>query len=45
MQTLEYMRNHVLGKNKCYLPETMSLCDEMNSFTEKFFNELAEGIN
>lgn len=45
LQTLEYMRINVLGKNKCYLPETMSLCDEMNSFTEKFFNELTEGIN
>ena len=45
LQTLEYMRNNVLGKNKCYLPETMSLCDEMNSFTEKFFNELSEGIS
>ena len=45
LQTLEYMKNNVLGKNQCYLPETMALCDEMNAFTEKFFNELAEGIN
>ena len=45
LQTLEYMRNRVLGKNRCYLPETMSLCDEMNAITEKFFNELTEGIN
>ena len=45
LKTLEYMRNNVLGKNKCYLPETMPLCDEMNAFTEKFFNELSEGIN
>ena len=44
LKTLEYMRNNVLGKNKCYLPETMPLCDEMNAFTEKFFNELSEGI-
>ncbi len=45
LQTLEYMRSNVPGKNKCYLPETIPLCDEMNSFTEKFFNELTKGIN
>lgn len=42
--TLEYMKNHVLGKNKCYLPETIPLCEKMNTFTELFYQELKDGI-
>ncbi len=43
-QTLEFMRNNVLGGNKCYLPAAIAMCDEMNEFTEYFYNELTHGI-
>lgn len=43
-ETLAFMKNHVLGANKCYLPESILLCDEMNKFTETFYQELMEGI-
>ena len=42
--TLTYMERNVLNKNKCYLPETIPLCEEMNKFTNDFFKELSEGI-
>ena len=44
-KTLEYMKNNVLNKNKCYLPETIPLCNEMNDVTQKFYNDLIEGID
>ncbi len=43
--TLEYMKKNVLGKNKCYLPETIPLCDEMNEYTEAFYRDLTRGID
>jgi len=43
-ETLEFMKNHVLGANQCYLPETMPLCDKMNQFTNDFFARLQAGI-
>lgn len=43
-QTLDYMKENVLYKNKCYLPETIPMCDEMNKFTAEFYKELLEGI-
>lgn len=42
--TLRYMKSNVLGANKCYLPETIELCNEMNDFTEQFYYELMNGI-
>ena len=42
--TLEFMKHHVLDKNKCYLPETIPLCEEMNAYTNRFFADLVEGI-
>lgn len=42
--TLDYMQNNVLNKNKCYLPETIPLCEEMNNYTNAFFDELIDGI-
>ena len=42
--TLKFMENNVLDKNKCYLPETIPLCDEMNAYTNKFYSDLMEGI-
>ena len=45
LETLGFMKDHVLGANKCYLPETLPLCEEMNAFTESFYNELIEGIS
>lgn len=43
-QTIEFMKNNVLNKNKCYLPEAINLCDELNEYTNKFYNDLIEGI-
>lgn len=43
-ETLNYMEKNVLNTNKCFLPETISLCNEMNDYTEMFFRELVEGI-
>ena len=44
LDTLQYMEGHVLDKNSCYLPETIPLCEEMNEYTNRFFEELTEGI-
>jgi len=43
-ETLNYMEKNVLDKNKCYLPETVPLCEEMNRFTRNFYEALQEGI-
>ncbi len=45
MQTLEYMKQNVLNKNKCYLKETIPLCEEMNKYTNEFYSELIKDIN
>ena len=39
-ETLNYMKNNVLDRNKCYLPETIPLCKEMNEYTDRFYNEI-----
>ena len=44
IDTLNYMKKNVLNKNKCYLPETIPLCEEMNQYTNDFFADLMEGI-
>lgn len=44
-QTLEYMKNNVLNKNKCYLEETIPLCESMNEYTNKFYSDLINGIS
>jgi len=44
VDTLDFMKNHVLNKNVCYLPETIPLCDEMNAYTNRFFEDLVDGI-
>ena len=44
LETLNYMERNVLDKNRCYLPETIPLCEEMNEYTNHFFEELMEGI-
>lgn len=43
--TLHYMKENVLNQNRCYLPETIPLCEEMNEYTNRFFEELTEGIH
>lgn len=43
-ETLQFMKERVLGKNRCYLPETIPLCEEMNRYAEEFFQEITEGI-
>ena len=44
-ETLNFMRKNVLNQNKCYLPETIPLCEEMNRYTNDFFSDLTEGIS
>ena len=44
IETLDFMEKNVLNKNKCYLPETIPLCEEMNQYTNQFFNDLKDGI-
>lgn len=44
IDTLNYMQKNVLDKNKCYLPETIPLCEKMNQYTNSFFEELVAGI-
>jgi uncharacterized protein len=43
-ETLLFMKENVLNKNKCYLPETIKLCDEMNKRTNEFYYKLMEDI-
>lgn len=43
-ETLDFMKNHVLNQNKCYLPEAIELCREMNDFTTQFYKDLVKGI-
>lgn len=42
--TVEYMKKNVLDANRCYLPETTGLCDEMNEYARRFVCELEAGI-
>lgn len=44
METLQFMEKNVLGKNQCYLPETIPLCEEMNRYADEFYKELMDGI-
>lgn len=43
-ETLKYMKDNVLEKNKCYLKETIPLCKEMNKYADKFYEETMKGI-
>lgn len=42
--TLDFMRNNVLDRNRCFLPETIPLCEEMNSYARQFLSDLENGI-
>ncbi len=44
LETLDFMKENVLDKSECYLPETIPLCAEMNDYANKFYCDLAEGI-
>lgn len=44
IDTLNFMEKNVLNQNKCYLPETVPLCEEMNNYTNSFFKDLKDGI-
>ena len=43
-ETLAFMKENVLDANKCYLPETVPFCDEMNEYTNKFYDEIIKDI-
>ena len=44
-ETLNYMKENVLDKNNCYLKETIPLCEEMNKYTDEFYEETIKGIS
>lgn len=44
IDTLQFMEKNVLNKNNCYLPETIPLCEEMNRYTNAFFDDITEGL-
>lgn len=44
LETLKFMERNVLNKNNCYLPETIPLCEEMNQYTNSFYEDILEGI-
>ena len=44
-KTLSFMKENVLNKNKCYLNETIPLCEEMNKYTNEFSKDLIKGIS
>lgn len=44
IETLDFMKKNVLGNNHCYLSETIELCNELNIFTEEFYEILSKGI-
>lgn len=43
-ETLRFMKENVLNKNKCYLPETIEVCNEMNKRTNEFYYRLIKDI-
>lgn len=43
-ETLSFMKENVLNANKCYLPETIPLCNEMNEYTSQFYDEIIKDI-
>lgn len=45
LDTLHFMEQNVLDKNICYLPETIPLCEEMNHYTDCFYNQLMADLN
>ncbi|MBQ2758896.1 MAG: hypothetical protein IJE93_03925 [Clostridia bacterium] len=44
VDTLDFMERNVLDKSNCYLPETIPLCEEMNEYTNSFFEEIVKEI-
>ncbi len=43
-ETLKFMKNNVLNKNKCYLKETIPLCEEMNKYTNEFYENIINSV-
>ena len=43
-ETLDFMNENVLNKNKCYLPETIPLCEEMNDYANLFYKDIMKEI-
>ncbi|MBR3975331.1 MAG: hypothetical protein IKJ88_05670 [Clostridia bacterium] len=44
VRKLDFMEKNVLDKSNCYLPETIPLCEEMNEYTNSFFEEIVKEI-
>ena len=43
-ETLKFMEKNVLNANKCYLLETIPLCNEMNDYTNQFYKDIVREI-
>ncbi len=44
LQTIDYIEKFIVDKNKCYLPETIPLCEESNDYLKTFIQTLKEDI-
>jgi len=44
LETIDYVEKFIADKNKCYLPETIPLCEESNEYLKKFIQTLKEDI-
>ena len=44
LETISYIKENVLDKSTCYLPETIELLNEANLFAKEFIVELENGI-
>jgi uncharacterized protein len=43
-QTIDYIEKFIIDNNKCYLPETIPLCEESNEYLRTFIQTLKEDI-
>lgn len=44
LHTIDYIEKYIIDKNKCYLPETIPLCEESNKYLKTFLQTLKEDI-
>lgn len=44
-ETIKIIEERILGKRKCYLPEAISIHEEMEQFSREFLNDLKLGLS
>lgn len=44
LETIDFIEKNVIDNNKCYLPETISVCNRANEFTKEFIQILKKDI-